>query len=137
MLSRQKEKIKLGSILEKLNQRHNYWEQASLDVCEKERCASFQFLQIQKSQLIETQELLERFCNVLFVNAFNSAKFDLNLVKSSLLPFLVNEKDIEPTVVKKLNQFNSFKVDDDQVLDIMNFLGDATCLDFLWKHLKP
>ena len=39
-------KIKLGSILEKLTQRHNRREQADLDDCDKETCASTQFLQI-------------------------------------------------------------------------------------------
>ena len=42
-------KIKLGSILEKLTQRHNRREQADLNDCDNEICASTQFLQIQKS----------------------------------------------------------------------------------------
>ena len=41
-------KIKLCSILEKLTQRHNRREQADLDDCDNETCASTQFLQIQK-----------------------------------------------------------------------------------------
>ena len=41
-------KIKLGSILEKLTQRHNRREQADLDDCDNETCASSQFLHIQK-----------------------------------------------------------------------------------------
>ena len=41
-------KIKLGSILEKLTQRHNRREQADLNDCDNEICASTQFLQIQK-----------------------------------------------------------------------------------------
>ena len=40
-------KIKLGSILEKLTQRHNRREQADLDDCDNEICASTQFLQLQ------------------------------------------------------------------------------------------
>ena len=96
-------KDKLGSILEKLNQRHSRRQQASLDDCDRERCASTQFLQIQKNQLIELQEHLERYCNVLPVFGFNSAKLDLNSIKPCLLPILVNERDIEPTVIKKAN----------------------------------
>ena len=34
--------------------------------------------------------------------------------------------DIEPTVIKKANQFISFKFGDNQLLDIMNVLGGAT-----------
>ena len=67
-------KIKLGSILEKFTQRHNRREQADLDDCDDEICISTQFLQIRKKQLIDLQEHLERFCNVLPVFGFNSAK---------------------------------------------------------------
>ena len=67
---------------------------------------------------------------------FNSAKYDLNLIKSYLLPILINERDIEPTVIKKANQFISFKFGDIQLLDIMNFLGGATNLDSFLKAYK-
>ena len=120
--------IKLGSILEKLTQRHNRREQADLDDCFNEIFASLQFLQIQKNQLIDLQESLKHYCNVLRVFGFNSAKYDLNSIKSYLLPIPVNERDIEPTVIKKANQFISFNFDDSQLLDILNFLGGATSL---------
>ena len=58
-------RIKLGIILEKLTQRYNRREQTDLDDCDNEICASTQFLQIQKNQLIDLQESLERYCNVL------------------------------------------------------------------------
>ena len=122
--------------MEKLTQRHNRREQADLDDCDDETCASTQFLQIQKNQLIDLQESLERYCNVLPVFGFNSAKYDLNLIKSYLLPILVNERNIEPTVIKKANQFISFKFGDNQLLDIMNFLGGATSLDSFLKAYK-
>ena len=125
--------IKLGSFLEKLTQRHNRREQADLDDCDNETCASTQFLQIQKNQLIDLQESLERYCNVLPVFGFNSAKNDLYLIKFYLLPIRINEPDIEPTVIKKANQFISFKFGDNQLLDIMNFLGGATSLHWFLK----
>ena len=40
--------VKLGSILEKLTQRHNRQEDADLNDSGNEICASTQFLQIQK-----------------------------------------------------------------------------------------
>ena len=49
-------KIKLGSIFEKLTQRHNRREQADLEGCDNETCTSTQFLQIRKKQLIDLQE---------------------------------------------------------------------------------
>ena len=108
----------------------------SQDDHDKEICASTQFLQILKNQIIDLQESLERYCNVLPVVGFNGAKYDLNLIKSYLLPILVNERDIEPTVIKKTNQFISFKLVDVQILDIINFLGGATGLDFFLKAYK-
>ena len=79
---------------------------------------------------------MERYCNVLPVLGFSSAKYDLNLIKSYLLPIFVNERNIEPTVIKKANQFVSFKFGDIQLLDIMNFLGGATSLDSFLKAYK-
>ena len=122
--------------MEKLTKRHNRWEQADLDDCDNETCTSTQFLQIQKKQLIDLQEHLEHYCNVLPIFDFNSAKYDLNLIKTYLLPILVNERNIEPTVLKKANQFISFKFSDIQLLDIMNFLGGATSLDSFLKAYK-
>ena len=129
-------KIKLGSILDKLTQRHNRRQQADLDDCKNVICASTQFLGIQKNQINDLQESLDRYCNVLPVFGFNSAKYDLHLIKSYLLPILVNERDIEPTVIKKAYQFISFKFGDIQPLDIMNFLGGATSLDSFLKAYK-
>ena len=129
-------KIKLGSILEKLTQRHNRREQADLDDYDNEICASNLFLQIQKNQLIDLQESLELYCNVLPAFDFNSSKYDLNLINSYLLPIFVNERDIEPTVIKKANQFISFKFGDIQLLDIMNLLGGATSLDSFLRAYK-
>ena len=91
---------------------------------------------MQKNQLIELQEHLERYCHVLPVFGFNSAKYDINLIKSYLLPILINERNMEPTVIKKANQFVSFKIGDVQLLDIMNILGGATSLDSFLKAYK-
>ena len=129
-------KIKLGSILEKLTQRHDRTNQAHLVDCDNETCTSNQFLQIQKKQLNDLQEHLERYCNVLRAFGFKSAKRDLNLLKSYLLHVLVNERNIEPAVIKKTNQFFSFKFGDLQVLAFMNFLGGATSLDSFLKIVQ-
>ena len=91
---------------------------------------------MQKNLLIELQEHLERYCNVLPVFGFNSAKYDINSIKSYLLPILINERNMEPTVIKKANQFVSFNFGDVQFLDIMNFLSGATSLDLFLKAYK-
>ena len=88
---------------------------------------------MQKNQLIELQEHLERYCSVLPVFGFNKAKYDINLIKSYLLPILINERNMQPTVNKKANKFVFFIFGDVQLLDNMNFLGGATRLDSFLK----
>ena len=132
--------IELGSIFEKFSQPHNRREQARFDMsqydCDNDVCASTQFLQIQQNQLFDLQKSLERYCNVLPVFGSNSAKADLKLIKSHLLPILVNERDIKTTVIEKANKLISFKLGDFQLLDITTFLGRATSLDSFLKAQK-
>ena len=136
-------KIKLSSVWEQLNQRHNQREQVIdfeddefLNETAQEKELSTQFLQMQKNPLIDLQEHFERYCKTLPIFGFNSAKFHINLIKSYLLPILVNEQQIEPAVFKKSNKFVSFKFGDVQLLDIMNILGGATSLDRSSKITK-
>ena len=135
-------KVKLCAIPEQLNRRRNRAERVShfVDDCivedEEEKNLSTQFLKMQKNQLIDLQEHFERYCNVLPVFGFKSAKYDINLIKSYLLPTFVNERGIEPTVIKKANQLVFVKFGDIQLLDIMNFLGGATSFDTFVKAYK-
>ena len=100
------------------------------------RMASTQFLRIQKNQLIDLKQHLERYVNTLPVFGFNSGRYDLNKIKSYLIPYLICDKEIEPAVIKKANDFISFKFGDVQFLDIMKFLGGATTLDSFLKAYK-
>ena len=99
-------------------------------------CLNLNLADTKKNQKFDLQEPLERYCNVLRVFIFNSAKYDLNLIKAYLLPILVNARDLEPTVIKNAEQFISFKFRDIQLLDIMNFLGGATSLYSFLKAYK-
>ena len=138
-------KIKLSSILEQLNQRHSQQERVfDYDNDEyfndtlEEKEVSTQFFQMQKNEhdLIDLQEHFERYCNTLPVFGFNSAKYDIHLIKLYLLAILVNDQQMEPTVIKKANQSVSFKFGDVQLHDFMNFLGGATSLDSFLKAYK-
>ena len=135
-------KSKLTRTLESLNERRCRnqrvfdFEVHCFEDDNKGKDVSTQFPQMQKKQLIELQEHLESYCNVLPVLGFNSAKYDMNLIKSYLLPILINERNMEPIVIKKANQFVSFKFGDVQLLAIMNFLGGATSLDSILKAYK-
>ena len=79
---------------------------------------------------------LERYVNTLPVFGFSSGRYDLNLIKSYLIPYLIRDKEQETFVNKKANDFRSFKFEDVQFLDIMKFLGGATTLDFFLKAYK-
>ena len=135
-------KSKLTRTLESLNERRccNQRVFEFEDPCFEDenewKDASTQFLQMQKKQSIELQEHLERYCNVILMFTFNSAKYDINLIENFLLPIVINEKNTEPTVIKKANQFVCFKFGDVQLLDGMNFLGGATNLDSFLKAYK-
>ena len=136
-------KIKLSSILQQLNQRHSQQERVIdydndeyLNDTAEEKELSTLFLQMQKDHLIDLQEHFERYCNMLPVFGFNSAKYDIILFMSYLLPILVKERHVEPSVIKKANQFVSCKFGDVQLLDTMNFLGGATSLDLFLKTYK-
>ena len=116
-------KITLSVILEQLSQRHSQREGVIafddveyLNDTAEEKELSTQFLQMQKNQLSDLQEHFERYCNTLPVFGFNSAKYDIILIKSYLLPIFVNEREIEPKVIKKANQFVSFKFGDVHLL---------------------
>ena len=132
-------KIKLCAISQ-LNQRRNRAERVPkfVDDCivEEEKDLPTQFLQMQKNQSIDLQEHFERYCNVSSVFGSNSAKYDISLIKSHLLPLVVNERDFELKVINKAKRFVSFKFGDIQLLDIINFLGGATSLDSFLKAYK-
>ena len=88
------------------------------------------------SQLIDLQDYLKSFCNILPLFGFNSAKCDINIIQSFLLLTLVNEHDVESIVIKNADQFMSFIFSDNQLLDITNFPGGATGLGSFLKAYK-
>ena len=90
-------------------------------------------LRIQQKQLLDLQRHFNNYVDTLPVFGFNSGKYDLNLIKAYIIPDLLNDRAIQPTVIKKANQFISFKFGDLQFLDILNFLAGATSLDSFLK----
>ena len=58
-------------------------------------------MRIQKNQLIDLKQHLERNVNTLPVFGFNSGRFDLKLIKSFLIPYLIRDKEQETSVIKK------------------------------------
>ena len=66
---------------------------------------STQILQMQEEQSLNLQKQFERYCKMLPIFGFKNARYDINLIKYYLLPILVNERDIETTVIKEVHQF--------------------------------
>ena len=62
---------------------------------------STQFLRIQKNQIIDLKQNLERYVNTLSVFGFNSGRYNLNLIKSYLIAYLIRHKEQETSVIKK------------------------------------
>ena len=122
-------KIKMCCGVEKLNQRHNRAKKVKdfrgdCIVVSEEQDQTTQFLQ--RYWVIDIQEQVERYCILLPVFGFESAKYVLILFRSYLLPILVNERDMESTVIKNDNYFVSLKIGEIQVFALMNFLYGAT-----------
>ena len=69
---------------------------------------STQFLRNQINQLIDLKQHLERYVNTLPVFGFNCCRYDLNLIKTSLIPYLICDREIEPTVNLKKKQMSSY-----------------------------
>ena len=97
---------------------------------------STQFLWIQKNQLIVLKQHLERYVNTLPVFGFNNGRYDLTFIKSYLIHYLIRDKEQETSVIKKANDFISFKFGDVKFLDIMKFLRAVTILDSFLKSWK-
>ena len=133
---------RMKKIFDQLNERGQNFSSNKFDYEDEciedseEADMSTQFLRIQKNQLIDLKQHLERYINTLPVFGFNSGRYDLNLIKSYLIPYLIRDKEQETSVIKKANDFISFKFGDVQFLDIMKFLGGATTLDSFLKAYK-
>ena len=57
-------------------------------------------------------------------------------MRKYFLPLLVNERGIEPIVLRKANPFVSFKFEDVKLLCILNFFSGAKRLNFSLKAYK-
>ena len=79
---------------------------------------------------------LERYVNSSSVFGFNSGRYDLNLIKAYLIPYLIRDKEQDTSVINKANDFISLKFGDVQFLDIMKLLGGATTLDSFLRAYK-
>ena len=133
---------RIKKIFDQLNKRGKIYSRNKFeyeDECiedSEEADMSTQFLRIQKSQLIALKQHMERYVITFPVFGFNSGRYDLNLIKSYLILYLIRDKEQETSVIKKANDFISFKFGDKLFLDIMKFLEGATTRDSFLKAYK-
>ena len=72
--------------------------------------ATKKFLRIQQKQLLDLQRHFNNYVDTLPVFGFKIGKYDLNLIKAYIIPHLLNDRAIQPTVIKKANQFFFFQI---------------------------
>ena len=65
----------------------------------KKQMQPLTFSGFQKNHLIDSMQHPERYAITLPVFGFNSGRYDINLIKSQLIPYLINEKEIETSVI--------------------------------------
>ena len=70
------------------------------------------------------------------VFVLNNLTYDINFNRSSLLPVVVKERNFESDVLRKANQFLSFKSGNVQLLDVLKNLGAGANLDSFLKAYK-
>ena len=82
----------------------------------------YMFEQLERSENIKKEKILKEFncyCKKLVVLGFNSASYDLNLIKHTSIQFFL--KDIQ-FVIKRTNSYICLKTSKLRFLDIKNFL---------------
>ena len=93
------------------------------------------FLKTQESQLI-CFSISWKDKATFFQSLASTVQKNNNLIQSYLLPLFVGKRVFEPIVIKKGIQFVFFKVGDNLLLDVLNFLGGATSLGSFSKAYK-
>ena len=102
----------------------NYMETFS-DVCYQLLVQKFDYVfeQLESNKNVRKEKILNEFhlyCKELVVLGFNSASYDLNLIKPTLIQILL--KDIQ-FVIKRTNSYLCLKTSKLRFLDIKNFLA--------------
>ena len=93
---------------------------------------NYVFEQLERSENVRKEKILNDFncyCKELVVLGFNSASYDLNLIKPTLIQILL--KDIQ-FVIKRTNSYLCLKTSKLRFLDIKNFLAPVLVTANFW-----
>ena len=91
---------------------------------EEQTDASTRFLRIQKNQLIDLKICKKGYTNTVSVFAFNSGRFDINLNKSYLIPYLTNKKKLNLQLSRNQKTFFRSNMDTFSFWTLWNFWGE-------------
>ena len=79
---------------------------------EDKNASEYFFNDSSKSSSLISSVIFDSYVDTLSVFGFNSGKYYLKLIKTNLIPHLITDRSIQPTVIKKANQFMSFSFGD-------------------------
>ncbi|XP_033729182.1 uncharacterized protein LOC117318295 isoform X1 [Pecten maximus] len=89
------------------------------------------------NQLFKLRDDLNRYIDQIPVIGFNSAKYDINLIKTKLVKHLNLMEDKASFVVKKCNQYMCISSERFRFIDISNFLAAGSSYDQFIKAYHP
>ena len=94
------------------------------------------FYNCRKTDYLTYRNNFSDFAKPPLVFGSSEASYDISLINSYLLPILVSETITEPILIKKINQFITFKSGNVFLLHNLNFLRVATNLSFVPESLQ-
>ena len=111
----------------------NYLQTLS-DICYQLLVQKFDYVfeQLENNENVRKEKIVNEFhsyCKKLVVLGFNSASYDLNLIKPTLIQILLKDNQF---VIKRTNSYLCLKTSKLRFLDIKNFFGPRfSCRKFL------
>ena len=91
---------------------------------------------LMRNQLVELKQSFETYCNQIPVLGFNSAKYDINLIRGKLIKYLNLAHDKKAYTIKKNNTYLSINNDKFKFLDITQYLPAGTSYSQFLKSFK-
>ena len=129
--------VKFSSEFEQLSKLITEYKEKKEEIQNKEKNGKSKISispeKIMISQLNSLQNRFEKYCCEVPVLGFNSARYDINLIKAKVLKYLEVHKNKESFIVKKNNSYMCIGNGTFKLLDITHFLSPGTSYE---KFLK-
>ena len=102
--------------------------------CQSEKFSSIEFLMYR--QIVELSKYFEIYCEQIPILGFNSAKYDINLIRGKLIKYLKLAQDKKAYTIKKNNTYLSINNDKFKFLDITQYLPAGTSYSQFLRSFK-